>query len=162
MLYLALIALLSLGVAALVRDSAVSIGAVLALLYLFPVILSFIGNAAWQHRLERWTPTVAGLDHSGHHRPAQSGDHPWAGLGVLAMWAAAACWPVASCSGSVTSSRAGAVLVSLPPPLPPGAHPLRRLCSAYVAERKLCGTEQRGRRDNGESPMHALAAEDER
>ena len=90
MLYLALIALLSLGVAVIVRDSAVSIGAVLALLYLFPIVLAFIGNEHWQHRLERWTPTVAGLtiqDTTGLRSLAIT---PWAGLGVLAIWAGAA------------------------------------------------------------------------
>jgi len=89
-LYLGLIALMSLGVAVIVRDSAVSIGVVLALLYLFPIILSFIGNEHWQHRLERWTPTVAGLtiqDTTGLRSLAIT---PWAGLGVLAIWAAAA------------------------------------------------------------------------
>jgi ABC-2 type transport system permease protein len=89
-LYLALIALLSLGVAAIVRDSAVSIGAVLAILYVFPIVLAFVGNAHWQHRLERWTPTSAGLtiqDTTGLHSLVIS---PWAGLGVLAIWAAAA------------------------------------------------------------------------
>jgi hypothetical protein len=39
-LYLALIALLSLGVAAIVRDSAIASGTVLALLYLFPILSS--------------------------------------------------------------------------------------------------------------------------
>jgi ABC-2 type transport system permease protein len=89
-LYLALIALLSLGVAAIVRDSAVSIGAVLAILYLFPIVLAFVGNAQWQHRLERWTPTPAGLaiqDTTGLHGLAIS---PWDGLGVLAIWAGTA------------------------------------------------------------------------
>jgi ABC-2 type transport system permease protein len=89
-LYLALIALMSLGVAVIVRDSAVSIGVVLALLYLFPIILAFIGNEHWQRRLERWTPTVAGLtiqDTTGLRSLAIT---PWSGLGVLAIWAAAA------------------------------------------------------------------------
>ena len=89
-LYLGLIALMSLGVAVIVRDSAVSIGVVLALLYLFPIVLAFIGNEHWQHRLERWTPTVAGLaiqDTTGLRSLAIT---PWAGLGVLAIWAAAA------------------------------------------------------------------------
>lgn len=89
-LYLALIALLSLGVAVIVRDSAVAIGTVLALLYLFPILLAFIGNAHWQHRLERWTPTVAGLtiqDTTGLRSLAIT---PWAGLGVQALWAAGA------------------------------------------------------------------------
>jgi ABC-2 type transport system permease protein len=89
-LYLGLIALMSLGVAVIVRDSAVSIGVVLALLYVFPIVLAFIGNAHWQHRLERWTPTVAGLtiqDTTGLRSLAIS---PWGGLGVLGIWAAAA------------------------------------------------------------------------
>jgi ABC-2 type transport system permease protein len=89
-LYLALISLLSLGVAVIVRDSAVAIGTVLALLYLFPILLAFIGNAHWQHRLARWTPTVAGLtiqDTTGLRGLAIT---PWAGLGVLALWAAGA------------------------------------------------------------------------
>jgi ABC-2 type transport system permease protein len=88
-LYLVLIALMSLGVAAIVRDSAVSIGVVLGLLYVFPIVLAFIGNAHWQRRLERWTPTIAGLavqDTTGLRSLAIT---PWAGLGVLALWAAA-------------------------------------------------------------------------
>lgn len=89
-LYVALIALLSLGIAAIVRDSAVSIGAVLAVLYVFPIALAFVTNSQWQHRLERWTPTTAGLtvqDTTGLHSLAIS---PWGGLGVLAIWAGAA------------------------------------------------------------------------
>lgn len=89
-LYLGLIALMSLGVAVVLRDSAVSIGVVLALLYLFPIVLAFVGNAAWQHRLERWAPSVAGLtiqDTTGLRSLAIS---PWGGLGVLGIWAAAA------------------------------------------------------------------------
>jgi ABC-2 type transport system permease protein len=89
-LYLGLIALLSLGVAAMVRDSAVSSGAVLGVLYIFPIVLAFVTNTTWQHRLERWTPTNAGLaieDTTGLHSLAIS---PWDGLGVLAIWAGAA------------------------------------------------------------------------
>jgi ABC-2 type transport system permease protein len=89
-LYLGLIALLGLGVTIIVRDSAVSIGVVLGLLYLFPIVLSFIGNEHWQRRLERWAPTIAGLaiqDTTGLRNPVIT---PWAGLGVLAIWAGAA------------------------------------------------------------------------
>jgi ABC-2 type transport system permease protein len=89
-LYLALIALLSLGVAVIVRDSAVAIGTVLALLYLFPILLAFIGNPHWQHRLERWTPTVAGLTIQDTTGLRGLPITPWAGLGVLALWAAGA------------------------------------------------------------------------
>jgi ABC-2 type transport system permease protein len=45
-LYLALIALLSLGAATALREAAVAIGAVLGLLYVLPVIAVFTGNAA--------------------------------------------------------------------------------------------------------------------
>jgi ABC-2 type transport system permease protein len=89
-LYLALIALLSLGVAVIVRDSAVSIGVVLALLYLFPIILAFVANAHWQHRLERWTPTIAGLAVQATTGLRGLAITPWGGLGVLGIWAAAA------------------------------------------------------------------------
>jgi ABC-2 type transport system permease protein len=89
-LYLALIALLSLGVAAMIRDSAVSIGAVLAVLYLFPIILVFVTSTTWQHRLERWTPTNAGLNIQATTGLRNLAISPWGGLGVLAIWAGAA------------------------------------------------------------------------
>ncbi|HEY1914836.1 MAG TPA: ABC transporter permease [Streptosporangiaceae bacterium] len=90
-LYLALIGLLSVGVAAIVRDSAVAIGSVLALLYVFPIIVASLGgDAVWQRRLESITPMNAGLtiqDTTGLHGLPIS---PWSGLGVLALWAVAA------------------------------------------------------------------------
>lgn len=89
-LYLALIALLSLGVAVIVRDSAVAIGTVLALLYMFPIVLAFIGNEHWQQRLERWTPTISGLTIQDTTGLRGLPITPWAGLGVLAIWAGAA------------------------------------------------------------------------
>jgi ABC-2 type transport system permease protein len=89
-LYLALIALLSLGVATIVRESAVAIGVVLGLLYLFPIVTAFIRNAVWQHRIERYSPMSAGLAVQAttglRHLPIG----PWEGLGVLALWALAA------------------------------------------------------------------------
>jgi len=89
-LYLALIALMSLGVAVIVRDSAASIGVVLALLYVFPIVLAFVGNAHWQRRLERWTPTIAGLTIQATTGLRSLAISPWGGLGVLGIWAAAA------------------------------------------------------------------------
>ena len=90
-LYLALIALLSLGIATVVRDSAVAIGVVLGLLYLSPIIIAVVaGDPVWSHRLERYAPMNAGLtiqDTTGLHGLPIS---PWGGLGVLAAWAAAA------------------------------------------------------------------------
>jgi ABC-2 type transport system permease protein len=89
-LYLALIELLSLGIATIVRDPAVAVGAVLGLLYLAPIIAAVVGDPRWQRRFERYGPMNAGLaieDTTGlRHLPIG----PWAGLGVLAAWTAAA------------------------------------------------------------------------
>ncbi|GAA4242802.1 hypothetical protein GCM10022254_77200 [Actinomadura meridiana] len=60
--YLALIALLSLGVATVLRDSATSIGIVLGLLYLFPLLAQVVADPQWQRLLQRIGPTSAGLD----------------------------------------------------------------------------------------------------
>jgi len=90
-LYLALIALLSLGLATAVREAAVAIGCVLGLLFLFPLITAFIGgNATLQRHLDQISPMTAGL-----YIQATTGLRslpltPWQGLGVLALWAAGA------------------------------------------------------------------------
>jgi ABC-2 type transport system permease protein len=88
-LYLALIGLLALGIATMVRDSAAATGTVLALLYLAPILAALVGNPVWQRRIERYGPTSAGLtiqDTTGSHLSIG----PWGGLAVLAIWAAAA------------------------------------------------------------------------
>jgi ABC-2 type transport system permease protein len=89
-LYLVLVALLSLGAAAAVREPAVAIGLVLGLLYAFPVVTSVVGDQHWQRHLEQIGPMTAGL-----YIQATVGVHalplaPWQGLGVLALWAAGA------------------------------------------------------------------------
>jgi ABC-2 type transport system permease protein len=61
-LYLTLIALLSFGVAAAVRDSAVAIGLVLGVLYLFPILASLVSDATLARHLEQIGPLSAGLD----------------------------------------------------------------------------------------------------
>jgi ABC-2 type transport system permease protein len=90
-LYLALVGLLSLGIATIVRDSAAATGAVLGMLYVPPVVALFLGGEpTWQRWVERYTPTNAGLailNTTGLHHLVIS---PWAGLGVLAGWAAVA------------------------------------------------------------------------
>jgi ABC-2 type transport system permease protein len=89
-LYLALIALLSLGVAAAVRDSAVAVGSVLGLLYLFPVVILMVSDQDWQRLLWRISPMNAGLAIQATTHLSSLPLSPWAGLGVLAVWAAAA------------------------------------------------------------------------
>jgi ABC-2 type transport system permease protein len=90
-LYLTLIGLLSLGVATIVRDSAAATGAVLGLLYVTPIVALFLGgNPTWQHRIERYTPVNAGLTIQNTTGLSHLPIGPWGGIGVLAIWAAAA------------------------------------------------------------------------
>ncbi len=89
-LYLALIALLSLGVAACVRDGAAAIGIVLGLLYLFPILGQVVGGAAAHRHLEQLAPMTAGLAIQATTGLRSLPISPWAGLGVLAAWATAA------------------------------------------------------------------------
>jgi len=89
-LYLALIGLLSLGLATAVRDAAVAIGAVLGLLYLFPILAAVAGNSAVQRHLDQVGPMTAGLEIQASTGLRSLPLSPWAGLGVLAAWAAAA------------------------------------------------------------------------
>jgi ABC-2 type transport system permease protein len=85
-LYLALVALLSLGVATAVREAAVAIGFVLALLYLFPIVASVASNPHWQRHLEQIGPMTAGLFIQATVGVRTLPLTPWQGLGVLAAW----------------------------------------------------------------------------
>ena len=89
-LYLALIALLSLGVATAVRDSAAAIGVVLGLLYLFPIVATVVADPHWYRHLQQVGPMTAGLAVQATVNLRGLPIGPWAGLGVLAAWAAAA------------------------------------------------------------------------
>ncbi len=89
-LYLALIALLSLGAAAVVRDTAVAIGTVLGLLYVVPVVAALLGNSSMARHLQQVAPMTAGLAIQATTGLRALPIAPWAGLGVLAGWAAAA------------------------------------------------------------------------
>ena len=88
--YLVLISLFSLGVATVTRDSATAIGVVLGLLYLFPLLAQVVTDPVWHRHLEQIGPMTAGLAIQAttdlHSLPIS----PWAGLGVLALWAGAA------------------------------------------------------------------------
>jgi ABC-2 type transport system permease protein len=89
-LYLTLIALLGLGLATAIRDSAVSIGVVLGLLYLFPIVAAVISDADWKRHLDQISPMTAGLYIQATTDLRSLPLTPWQGLGVLAAWAAAA------------------------------------------------------------------------
>ena len=89
-LYLTLIALFSLGVAALVRDSAVAIGLVLGVLYLFPIAAAVISNPTIARHLQQIGPLPAGLDAQATIGVNGLPLTPWQGLGVVAVWAVGA------------------------------------------------------------------------
>jgi ABC-2 type transport system permease protein len=90
-LYLALIALFSLGLATALRDSGASIAVMLGLLYVVP-LLTDLGtlNPRWEHRLQEWGPMTAGLAIQATRDLKTLPIGPWPGLGVLALWTAGA------------------------------------------------------------------------
>ena len=89
-LYLGLIALLSGGIATIVRDTATAIATMLALLFLAPMIAMVISDPRWQHWLNRFAPMEAGLtiQHTINLDKLQIG--AWTGLGLLGLYAVAA------------------------------------------------------------------------
>ena len=88
-LYLGLIALFGAGVGLLVRDTAWSITIVLGLLYLSPILITFLTSPRWRERAQEWAPT-AGLSIQATKRLDLLPIGPWAGLGVLGCYAAVA------------------------------------------------------------------------
>jgi ABC-2 type transport system permease protein len=89
-LYLTLVALLSLGVAAAVRDSAAAIGLVLGGLYLSPIAAAVISNPPIDRHLQQINPLSAGLDAQATIGLKTLPLTPWQGLGVVALWTAGA------------------------------------------------------------------------
>lgn len=87
-IYLTLIGLLALGLGTAIRDTAVSIGAILAVLYLPPLLAQLVGNPLQRH-LEQIAPMTAGLAVQATTNLRNVPIAPWAGLSVLAAWAAA-------------------------------------------------------------------------
>ncbi|MFI6284980.1 ABC transporter permease [Streptomyces sp. NPDC051018] len=89
-LYLVLVALFSLGVATLLRDTAGSVTLVLGLLYAFPLFSEVVTDPRWVERLQRVGPGSAGLAIQAttdlHLQPIA----PWSGLAVLAGYAVGA------------------------------------------------------------------------
>ncbi|MBB4932352.1 ABC-2 type transport system permease protein [Lipingzhangella halophila] len=89
-LYLVLVALLAVGVAAVLRDTAAALSGVLALLFAAPALGVFVSDPQWHERLQQLSPMTAGLAVQSTMRLYALPIGPWAGLGVLAGYAAAA------------------------------------------------------------------------
>lgn len=86
-LYLGLIAVLGLGIGVVLRDTAVSTGTVLALLYLPPLLAQLV-SGPWRRHIQQIAPMTAGLAIQATRNIRSLPISPWAGLGVLAAWAA--------------------------------------------------------------------------
>jgi ABC-2 type transport system permease protein len=89
-LYLILVALLAFGITTAVRDSAVGIGIVLGLLYLFPIITAVVPDHTLARHLEQIAPMTAGLYIQATVGVGFLPLTPWQGLGITALWAAGA------------------------------------------------------------------------
>jgi ABC-2 type transport system permease protein len=89
-LYLLLVGLLSLGIAFAVRDAAAATGIVLGLLYFFPLLAATVNDQTWHRHLEQIGPMTAGQAIESTTNLSSLSIGPWAGLGVLAAWAAGA------------------------------------------------------------------------
>jgi len=68
----------------------VAIGLVLGLLYLFPVVAGVVTGPHVARHLQQIAPMTAGLDIQATTGLRSLPLSPWAGLGVLAAWAAGA------------------------------------------------------------------------
>jgi ABC-2 type transport system permease protein len=86
-LYLCLIAVLALGIAAAVRSAVAAAGITLGLLYLAPAVLDMFHNPDWQRWIYRVAPSTAGTTIQQTVDMAGLPIGPWAGLGVAALWA---------------------------------------------------------------------------
>ncbi|MEV6108920.1 ABC transporter permease [Streptomyces sp. NPDC051940] len=89
-LIMVLVSLLALGLAAMLRDTAGTLTAALALLYLAPLFKTAIPDDRWVHRLDRWAPMPAALSIQATKDLDRLAIAPWPGLGVLAIYAGAA------------------------------------------------------------------------
>ncbi|MBO0867704.1 MAG: ABC transporter permease [Micromonosporaceae bacterium] len=89
-LYLGLIAILSAGVGATLRNTAATVSMVLGMLYVLPIVIPFLPTGAWRDALYRYSPMSAGLTVQATRGLNALPIGPWPGLGVLAGYAGAA------------------------------------------------------------------------
>jgi ABC-2 type transport system permease protein len=89
-LYLGLLAILTTGVGAILRDTAGTIATMLTLLYGSSIVAMFVTSSRWQVRIHRIAPMDAGLAIQSTRDLASAPIGAWAGLGVLSAYAGAA------------------------------------------------------------------------
>lgn len=98
--YLVLVALLSCGVALLVRDTAGSVVLVLSLLFLMPLVSTFVSDPDWQERLRRFSPMDAGLAIQSTRDLSALSVGAWPGIAMLGAYTL-----VAVAAGTAALSR---------------------------------------------------------
>jgi ABC-2 type transport system permease protein len=89
-LYFGLVAVISLGLGFVIRDTGGTIAAVLTLFYGSPLIAMFVTDAKWAHRIHRYSPMDAGLAITSTRDFATTHIGPWAGLALLSAYGAGA------------------------------------------------------------------------
>ncbi|MEV0321474.1 ABC transporter permease [Streptomyces sp. NPDC050658] len=89
-LYLTLAALIGLGAATALRDTATAVTSVLGLFYAFPLLAGLLADPDWQQNARRAAPATAGLAIQATTDLDRLPIGPWAGMAVLAGYAAAA------------------------------------------------------------------------
>ncbi|WP_327318073.1 ABC transporter permease subunit [Streptomyces sp. NBC_01235] len=87
-LCLALVALLGLALATLLRGTSAAVTLGLGVLYVVPLLADILASPTWQDRLNRWTPMPAALSIQATRDLDRLPIAPWPGLAVLAAYAA--------------------------------------------------------------------------
>lgn len=88
-LYLGLIALLGLGLGAIIRDTAGGITVAFSIVYVVPLAAELVTDPGWHEWIQRLSPSTAGLAIQATTNLDRLPIEPWTGLGVLAASAAA-------------------------------------------------------------------------
>jgi ABC-type transport system involved in multi-copper enzyme maturation permease subunit len=86
--YLALIGLLGMGLGAVLRHTGAAVGVLFGLLFVPPFVLGILGHAGFQ--VAKFTPLIILANSVGVVTPTQGCLSAWAGLGVIALYAAVA------------------------------------------------------------------------
>jgi ABC-type transport system involved in multi-copper enzyme maturation permease subunit len=89
-LYLVLLALLSLGIGVALRHTALSLVTVIGLLFVLPMLATLISNPVWATRMQKFSPMTAGLAIQATKRLDNLPITPWWGVGLLAAYTGAA------------------------------------------------------------------------
>jgi ABC-2 type transport system permease protein len=89
-LYFGLVALIALGIGFVVRHTGGTVTLVLGLLYIPPILTIAVSDPRWREWIEQVSPMTAGLSIQATLRLDALPISPWRGLGVVALYAAAA------------------------------------------------------------------------